>query len=93
MADTEALRFLGLACADAESRGTEHRAALALKLMGSESLQRAWALALETLGTVGGEDRGRLEGTLDSLGATIYGGTSEIQRGIIAQRTLGLPRA
>ena len=93
MADTEALRLLGLACADAESRGTEHRAALALKLMGSESLQRAWALALETLGTVGGRDRGRLEGSLDSLGATIYGGTSEIQRGIIAHRTLGLPRA
>jgi alkylation response protein AidB-like acyl-CoA dehydrogenase len=92
MADAAALRFTGLACAEAQDEGNDHPAALALKLIGSEALQRAWQLTLETIGTLGGPDLGRLNGALDSLGATIYGGTSEIQRGIIAERALGLPR-
>ncbi len=38
-------------------------------------------------------ERGLVEHALRySLGMTIYGGTSEIQRNIIAQRRCGLPR-
>ena len=39
-----------------------------------------------------GETRDLLFERQDALAATIYGGTSEIQRNIIAERLLGLPK-
>jgi alkylation response protein AidB-like acyl-CoA dehydrogenase len=74
-----------------------------LKLFGSESLQRALLLGAEALGpdalddTIFGPQMWR-EGSwtvqyLRSFGATIPGGTSEVQRNIIAERVIGLPRA
>lgn len=72
-----------------------------LKLFWSELEQRLKETAFEILGMRGNlteEDRWCADGgfwcheLLWSRSATIYAGTSEIQRNIIAQRVLGLPR-
>jgi alkylation response protein AidB-like acyl-CoA dehydrogenase len=71
------------------------------KLFSTEALVRAAQDVNEMLGPDGlrsyleptAPQRGRLEHLLRfSLGTTIYAGTSEVQRTIIAQRGLGLPR-
>ncbi len=69
------------------------------KLYASELTQRTAETTMKILGLYGGiygdlaPRRGRWErGYLQALGATIAAGTSEIQRNIIANRGLGLPR-
>jgi len=74
-----------------------------LKLYGSEALQQALLYGTEALGVdaIDLDPRGPKlwrDGAwavqyLRSFSATIPGGTSEIQRNIIAERVLGLPRA
>jgi alkylation response protein AidB-like acyl-CoA dehydrogenase len=74
-----------------------------LKLFGSESLQNALLFGAEALGVdaldseIFGPPMWRVGSWevqyLRSFGATIPGGTSEVQRNIIAERVLGLPRA
>jgi alkylation response protein AidB-like acyl-CoA dehydrogenase len=68
------------------------------KLFSSESLVRMAddlaMLAPDGLRADSPGHRGEVERTVRHAQATtIYGGTSEVQRGIIAQRGLGLPRA
>ncbi len=72
------------------------------KLFASEALTRQSADFVDLLGPDGirsqGDPSALADGMADydfrfALGTTTYGGTSEIQRNIIAQRGLGLPRS
>ena len=88
---------------DMQTRGVvaNHEASVS-KLFGSELAQRIQATGLAMLGSYAvltdPDDRwtalrGRVaRGYLNAVASTIAAGTSEIQRGIIATRGLGLPR-
>jgi alkylation response protein AidB-like acyl-CoA dehydrogenase len=72
-----------------------------MKLATSEAAKACFELGMELQGAYGavtdaarGEERGRwARSFLVSFASTIAGGSSEIQRNIIAQRVLGLPRS
>ncbi len=90
--DAAALRFTGLRVAAAAAAGRDAPEFHILKLFGSETLQRAWDLVAEAEGAAGLADADLTVDGLEALGATIYGGTSQVQRNILAERVLGLPR-
>jgi alkylation response protein AidB-like acyl-CoA dehydrogenase len=108
VADAHALRFLGYRTLAKATRGIEATEQSILKLFGSEATQAATLNILEALGTNGLDpDRPSAplnalhieahtaswwERYLRSFAGTIAGGTSQIQRNIIADRVLGLPR-
>ena len=78
-----------------------NREASVSKMMGSEISQKIRELGMRIAGLYGTLDKGSkwayFDGRLglewmDSISLTIRGGTSEIQRNIIATRGLGLPR-
>jgi len=77
-----------------EDRSGSTAAATASKLFASTHHQRLGELAVEILGAeaIFGSDDNARKLFLLSRAETIYGGTSEIQRNIIAERVLGLPR-
>jgi alkylation response protein AidB-like acyl-CoA dehydrogenase len=92
--------FLSYRVATMQARGlVPNHEASASKLFGSEMGQRIAQTGMHLLGTAGqlregsrGEVVDLATGYLSSVSGTIAAGTSEIQRGIIATRGLGLPR-
>ncbi|OBI15865.1 acyl-CoA dehydrogenase family protein [Mycobacterium sp. E2497] len=92
LADAEALRATGYRALANELAGRPSPEADTMKLLGSVTLQRVWDLAAATEGMQALSDPDLLFERQDALAATIYGGTSEVQRNIIAERLLGLPK-
>ncbi|CAM4255640.1 Acyl-CoA dehydrogenase [Mycobacterium basiliense] len=92
LADAEALRATGYRSLANELAGRASPEANILKLLGSVTLQRVWDLSASAAGPTSAADPALLFERQDALAATIYGGTSEVQRNIIAERLLGLPK-
>lgn len=92
LADAEALRATGYRALSNELAGRPSPEADTMKLLGSLTLQRVWELAAAAPGPDSATNPDLLFERQDALAATIYGGTSEVQRNIIAERLLGLPK-
>ncbi|RVX37927.1 alkylation response protein AidB-like acyl-CoA dehydrogenase [Nonomuraea polychroma] len=90
--EAEAYRLHTFGTARKIMAGEEVGAAASMgKVFWSELDLRMHTLAMELLGERAGETPW-LDGFLFSLAGPIYAGTNEIQRNIIAERVLGLPR-
>jgi alkylation response protein AidB-like acyl-CoA dehydrogenase len=100
--ETEISIVLSYRVATMQARGlVPNQEASITKLYGSELAQRIAKTGVKVAGLYGqlreGSPRAPLGGRFDAwyriaVGATLAGGTSEIQRGVIAQRGLGMPR-
>jgi alkylation response protein AidB-like acyl-CoA dehydrogenase len=100
--EMEVGRMLSLRVLSMQQAGQvpNHEASIA-KMYGSELSQRFARTGIKILGTAGQLRRGspyaRIDGTfaesyMQTVPSTIAGGSSEIQRNIVATRGLGLPR-
>ena len=98
--DVNAGTLLAYRVATMQARGlVPNHEASASKLFGSEMGQRISSTGMHLLGTLGQLRDGTKHQVIDqatnylqSVSGTVAAGTSEIQRGIIATRGLGLPR-
>lgn len=92
LADAEALRATGYRGLANEIAGRTSPETQILKLLGSQTLQRVWDLVAAAAGACSAYNADLLFERQDALAASIYGGTSEVQRNIIGERVLGLPK-
>lgn len=92
--DAEAIWLTGLRGLASRLAGRPDRETPLLKLFSTETAQRAFLLARRAAGLAAPDrvSHELLVGEIEALGATLYGGTSEIQRNIVGERILGLPR-
>lgn len=90
-ASVELVRWQVMKSIDFDTESTAYfRSTSVLKVFWSELWQRMCELGLETASSET-TDHWRFQ-YLESRSASIYSGTSEIQRNIISERVLGLPR-
>jgi alkylation response protein AidB-like acyl-CoA dehydrogenase len=92
LGDADALRITGYRSLTSSLRGRRAPEAAILKLLGSEALQRTWELAATASGSAAPVVPALAFERHDALASTLYGGTSEVQRNIIGERVLGLPK-
>ena len=92
LADADALRITGYRTLTSSLKGRRSPEFAILKLLGSEALQKTWELAATAAGSGSSVDPALAFERHDALAATLYGGTSEVQRNIIGERVLGLPK-
>jgi alkylation response protein AidB-like acyl-CoA dehydrogenase len=91
----EVQRLTSRRATEARERGRAGAESAIGKLAGTELSQRLAELAVDLLGADGTllpDDGGLQKALLSSRASTIAGGTSDIQRNIIGERVLGLPR-
>ncbi len=94
IADFDALWALTKRNVSQATRGTSGAGAMVMKLAYSEARQRFGDLCLKALGrdALHVDDNEYVEERLRTLALTIAAGASQIQRNIIGERILGLPR-
>jgi len=98
-AATEVSRLLGVRTTGLRARGRPANLEGSMaKLYGTETLLKHSSRLLDALGARGAARAEALDREIEhvyrhSFVTTIYGGTSEVLRGVLAERRLGLPRA
>jgi alkylation response protein AidB-like acyl-CoA dehydrogenase len=92
VADAYALGFTGWRAVTNQLRGRRSPETSIQKLLGSETLLRISTLTDELVGADALADVELFAAEVDALAAGTYGGTSDVQRTIIGERSLGLPK-